>query len=47
MDLGTHGGVGITRTDFAPDGLRAGLVGLRLESDRATTLRWPSTRTPS
>ncbi|MCW2848318.1 MAG: hypothetical protein JWR90_2292 [Marmoricola sp.] len=39
MDLGTHGGVRITRTDFAPDGLRAGLVGLRLESSRATTLK--------
>ncbi len=38
MDLGTHDGVGITRTDFAPDGLRAGLVGLRLESNKATTL---------
>ena len=39
MDLGTHDGVGITRTDFAPEGLRAGLVGLRLESSTATTLR--------
>ena len=38
MDLGTHDGVTITRTDFAPDGMRAGLVGLRLESDTATTL---------
>ena len=38
MDLGTHNGVGITRTDFAPDRLRAGLVGLRLESNKATTL---------
>ena len=27
MDLGTHGGVAITRTDLAPDGQRAGLVG--------------------
>ena len=39
MDLGTHGGVAITRTDLAPDGQRAGLVGLRLDSARATTLR--------
>ncbi len=38
MDLGTHAGVRVTRTDFAPDGLRAGLVGLRLDSPRATTL---------
>ncbi|MFY0408194.1 glycogen debranching protein [Solicola sp. PLA-1-18] len=38
MDLGTHGGVSVTRTDFAPDGLRAGLVGLRLSSRRATTV---------
>ncbi len=39
MDLGTHDGVAITRTDVAPDGLRAGLVGLRLDSPTATTLR--------
>ena len=38
MDLGTHDGVRISRTDFAPDGLRAGLVGLRLDSDTATTV---------
>ena len=38
MRLGTHDGVRITRTDFAPDGLRAGLVGLRLSSAKATTL---------
>lgn len=38
MDLGTVDGVSITRTDFAPDGLRAGLVGLHLGSDSATTL---------
>ena len=37
----------ITRTDFAPDGLRAGLVGLRLDSARATTSVWPSMPTPS
>ena len=33
MDLGTHDGVRITRTDFAPDGMRAGLIGLRLDSE--------------
>jgi hypothetical protein len=38
MDLGTHDGVRITRTDFAPDGLRAGLVGLRLDARRPTTV---------
>src|SRR3954447_15197763 len=38
MDLGTHDGVRITRTDFAPDGLRAGLIGLRLDAATATTL---------
>ena len=39
MDLGRHDGVRITRTDFAPAGLRAGLVGLRLSSSKARTLR--------
>ncbi|HEV7907158.1 MAG TPA: hypothetical protein VGP03_03370, partial [Pseudonocardiaceae bacterium] len=39
MHLGTHDGVRITRTDFAPDGLRAGLVGLRLHSRKARTIR--------
>ncbi len=42
MDLGTVtvGGqqVGITRTDIAPDGVRAGLIGLRLSSRAATTV---------
>jgi hypothetical protein len=38
MDLGTHNGVRITRTDFAPDGTRAGLIGLRLDSATARTL---------
>src|SRR3954467_9616209 len=38
MDLGTHNGVRITRTDVAPDGLRAGLVALRLDASTATTL---------
>jgi hypothetical protein len=32
MDLGSRGGLTITRTDFAPDGIRAGLVGLTLTS---------------
>src|SRR6476660_7249178 len=38
MRLGTHDGVRITRTDFAPDGVRAGLIGLRLDTTTATTL---------
>ena len=38
MDLGTHDGVAITRTDLAPNGLRAGLVGLRLTSSTPRTL---------
>src|SRR3954451_16862834 len=38
MDLGTHDSVRITRTDFAPDGIRAGLIGLRLRSSEATTV---------
>lgn len=32
FDLGSRNGVAITRTDFAPDGLRAGLIGLTLTS---------------
>ena len=48
MDLGTHDGVRITRTDFAPDGIRAGAgraaARPRPRRDRA---RSPSTRTPS
>ena len=39
MDLGTHDGVHITRVDVAPDGVRAGLVGLRLDSGQKRTLR--------
>ncbi len=39
MSLGTHHGVRITRTDVAPDGIRAGLVGLRLSAERGTRLR--------
>ena len=35
MTLGTVDGVKVTRTDFAPDGLRAGLVGLRFASAQA------------
>ena len=38
MDLGTHAGVRISRTDFAPDGTRAGLIGLRFDSPTATTV---------
>jgi hypothetical protein len=40
MDLGSTAGVHITRTDFAPDGLRAGLIGLTLTaaSRRTVTL---------
>lgn len=37
-DLGTTSGVRITRTDVAPDGLRAGLVGLTFASSSATTV---------
>ncbi len=32
MNLGTHDGVQIQRTDVAPDGMRAGLIGLTLTS---------------
>ncbi len=39
MDLGSHDGVHITRTDFAPEGLRAGLIGLRLDSKSKRTMR--------
>ena len=38
MSLGTHDGVRVTRTDFAPDGVRAGLVGLRLSAASARTV---------
>jgi hypothetical protein len=37
-DLGTQGGVQITRTDVAPDGLRAGLIGLTMTSSAARTV---------
>jgi hypothetical protein len=38
MALGTPSGVRVTRTDFAPDGVRAGLIGLRLSSATAKTV---------
>ncbi|MDQ6935143.1 MAG: glycogen debranching protein [Actinomycetota bacterium] len=38
MDLGSAGGVHISRTDFAPDGLRAGLIGLTMSSTSARTV---------
>ncbi len=38
MELGSHDGVTIARTDFAPDGLRAGLIGLTLKSATARTI---------
>ena len=39
MDLGSHDGVAISRTDVAPDKLRAGLVGLTFTAARARTVR--------
>src|SRR6478672_3406657 len=38
MTLGTVDGVKVTRTDFAPDGVRAGLVGLRFSTAKAVRL---------
>ena len=38
MTLGTVDGVKVTRTDFAPDGLRAGVVGLRFATSQAKTV---------
>ena len=38
MSLGTHDGVRVTRTDFAPNGVRAGLVGLRLSASSPRTV---------
>jgi hypothetical protein len=35
-DFGKAGGIHVARTDFAPDGLRAGLVGLTLSADDAS-----------
>ena len=38
MDLGTHSGVRIQRTDVAPDGRRAGLIGLTLTASKRQTI---------
>ncbi|MDQ2749183.1 MAG: glycogen debranching protein, partial [Actinomycetota bacterium] len=38
MDLGRHDGVQIERTDVAPDGLRAGLIGLTFTAARGRSL---------
>jgi hypothetical protein len=38
MSLGTHDGVRVTRTDFAPDGVRAGVIGLRLSASSPRTV---------
>lgn len=38
MDLGSRSGVSISRTDFAPDGVRAGLIGLTLRSPTARSI---------
>jgi hypothetical protein len=38
MDLGSTNGVRVSRTDFAPDGLRAGLIGLTLSAGRSRTV---------
>ncbi|HEY2044677.1 MAG TPA: hypothetical protein VGH11_18530 [Jatrophihabitans sp.] len=38
FDLGTQNGVQISRTDVAPDGLRAGLIGLTLTSTKQRTI---------
>jgi len=37
-DLPATGGVRVTRTDFAPDGIRAGLIGLTLSADGKRTV---------
>ncbi|MDQ0989319.1 hypothetical protein [Streptomyces sp. V3I7] len=39
VDYAATGGVGASRTDFAPDGLRAGLVGLTLTAQRDTKVK--------
>jgi hypothetical protein len=39
MDLGSASGVQISRTDFAPDGLRAGLIGLTFSSSQRRTIQ--------
>ena len=38
MDLGSQAGVQISRTDFAPDGLRAGVIGLTLTATSRRTI---------
>jgi hypothetical protein len=38
MDFGRVGGVTVSRTDFAPDGIRAGLIGLTIGSANARTV---------
>ncbi len=39
MDLGSAGGVQISRTDFAPDNVRGGLIGLTMTSTTARTVK--------
>ncbi len=39
MELGTHNGVAVSRTDVAPDGLRAGLIGLTFTAAHARTVQ--------
>ena len=38
MDFGSVGGVTVSRTDFAPDGVRAGLIGLTITSRNARSV---------
>jgi len=38
MDLGSRDGVAISRTDFAPDGMRAGLIGLTFTAAHSATV---------
>jgi hypothetical protein len=38
MDFGSVGGVTVSRTDFAPDGIRAGLIGLTITSRNARSV---------
>jgi hypothetical protein len=38
MDFGSVGGVTVSRTDFAPDGVRAGLIGLTMTSRSARSV---------
>jgi hypothetical protein len=39
MELGRHGGVDVRRTDVAPDGLRAGLIGLTFTAAQGRTVK--------